>query len=170
MIHGAGGGFDQGELLAEAIVGSGFHPITPSRFGYLRSTFRPGATWDDQAHAFAALLDHLDIDQAAVVAFSAGGSSGLLLALLHPDRVSSLTLVSCGGAKVPTRDALARKQSAALLAIVRYDLPYWLGTHLVERRFMELMGATSDVVASLTAQQRDRIESFIDWMNRPRST
>jgi pimeloyl-ACP methyl ester carboxylesterase len=169
VVHGAGGGFDQGELLASAIVGDGFHRITPSRFGYLRSTNEPNATWDDQAHAYAALLDHLGITKAAVVAFSAGGSSGLLLALLHPDRVSSLTLVSCGGAKVPKQeDVLARKQGDALLAIVRYDLSYWLITHLFERRFMELMGATRDVVANLTADQREHIASFIDWMSPAR--
>ena len=93
----------------------------------------------------------------------------MVLALLHPDRVSSLTLVSCGGAKVPAREnVLAQKQSDALLAIVRYDLPYWLITHLFERRFMELMGATRDVVTNLSPEQCEHIESFIDWMNPAR--
>jgi hypothetical protein len=51
VIHGSGGGYDQGELLVRAVLGEQFHWITPSRFGYLRSTFREGATFDDQAHA-----------------------------------------------------------------------------------------------------------------------
>ena len=59
VIHGSGGGYDQGELLAQAILGEQFHWITPSRFGYLRSTFHEGATFDDQAHAYAHLLDQL---------------------------------------------------------------------------------------------------------------
>jgi len=49
VIHGSGGGYDQGELLARAVLGDQFHWIAPSRFGYLRSTFQEGATFDDQA-------------------------------------------------------------------------------------------------------------------------
>jgi pimeloyl-ACP methyl ester carboxylesterase len=59
VVHGSGGGYDQAELIAQAVLGGDFRWITPSRFGYLRSTFREGATWDDQAHAYAHLLDHL---------------------------------------------------------------------------------------------------------------
>lgn len=44
VVHGSGGGFDQGEILAEAVLGDRFRCIIPSRFGYLGSTFRDGAT------------------------------------------------------------------------------------------------------------------------------
>jgi hypothetical protein len=37
VIHGGGGGYDQGELLVEAVLGDEFHWISPSRFGYLGS-------------------------------------------------------------------------------------------------------------------------------------
>lgn len=37
VIHGAGGGFDQGLDLAEDLVRNGFRVIAPSRFGYLRT-------------------------------------------------------------------------------------------------------------------------------------
>ena len=47
VIHGSGGGYDQGELIAQAVLGGQFHSITPSRFGYLRSTFHEAATWDE---------------------------------------------------------------------------------------------------------------------------
>ena len=57
VIHGSGGGFDQGGLLAGAVLGDNVRWIAPSRFGYLRSTFHQGATFDDQAHAYAFLLD-----------------------------------------------------------------------------------------------------------------
>jgi pimeloyl-ACP methyl ester carboxylesterase len=100
VIHGAGGGHDQGELIAVAVLNEQFHWIAPSRFGYLRSELRAGATSDDQAHAYACLLDHLRVQRVAVVAVSAGGPSALLFALLHPEQVSSLTLKSCG--VVPT--------------------------------------------------------------------
>jgi DNA-directed RNA polymerase subunit N (RpoN/RPB10) len=43
------------------VLGDQFHWIASSRFGYLRSTFQEGATFDDQAHAYAYLLDQLGI-------------------------------------------------------------------------------------------------------------
>ncbi|PKM79853.1 MAG: hypothetical protein CVU89_16275 [Firmicutes bacterium HGW-Firmicutes-14] len=100
VIHGGGGGYDQGELLARIVLGEKFRCITPSRFGYLGSSLPEGATYDDQAHAYAKLLDHLKVEKAAVIGFSAGGPSALLFALLYPDRVSSLTLISAGATNV----------------------------------------------------------------------
>ena len=49
VVHGSGGGYDQGELLVQAGLGSQFHWVAPSRFGYLQSTFHENATFDDQA-------------------------------------------------------------------------------------------------------------------------
>jgi hypothetical protein len=39
MVHGTGGGFDQGLLFAHALKQRGFAVMAPSRFGYLRSSF-----------------------------------------------------------------------------------------------------------------------------------
>ena len=61
VSHGSGGGYDQGELIVQTFLDNHFHWIAPSRFGYLRSTFHNGATFDDQAHAYAALLYHLGV-------------------------------------------------------------------------------------------------------------
>ncbi len=41
MIHGTGGGFDQGLLFTEKLAAKGVRVIAPSRFGYLRSGFGP---------------------------------------------------------------------------------------------------------------------------------
>jgi pimeloyl-ACP methyl ester carboxylesterase len=38
VIHGAGGGYDQGVAIARAFGGEGFRWISPSRFGYLRTS------------------------------------------------------------------------------------------------------------------------------------
>lgn len=67
VIHGSGGGFDQGELIAIAILDERFEWVAPSRFGYLGSTFREGATFDEQAKAYAFLLDHLGLKKVAVL-------------------------------------------------------------------------------------------------------
>ncbi|MEQ8694539.1 MAG: hypothetical protein RIC85_04360 [Gammaproteobacteria bacterium] len=39
MIHGTGGGFDQGLLFASNLRQRGFRIVAPSRFGYLGSAF-----------------------------------------------------------------------------------------------------------------------------------
>lgn len=168
VIHGSGGGYDQGELVVEAVLGDQFHWIAPSRFGYLRSTFNEGATFDDQAHAYAYLLDQLGVEKAAVVAISHGGPSALLLAVLHPERVSSLTLISAGVASSAAPDqaqAQANRQGEMLVTIYRYDPLYWTATNLFKKQFMELMGANETVIAELSPHQREMAEQIIDYMN-----
>ena len=61
VVHGSGGGFDQGELIATAILGEGFDWIAPSRFGYLCSTFREGATFDDQKVALLVVVQRPEV-------------------------------------------------------------------------------------------------------------
>jgi pimeloyl-ACP methyl ester carboxylesterase len=172
VVHGSGGGFDQGELVAQAVLGEGFDWIAPSRFGYLRSTFRDGATFEDQARAFAHLLDTLGIDRVAVLALSHGGPSALLFAALYPQRVSSLTLLSCGVASsIDGEQAGADRKGALLTRIYRHDLPYWAASKLLRRQFLQLMGADEAVVAGLSGPQRELIDRVIDDMNpaSPRS-
>lgn len=166
MVHGSGGGFDQGELLVKAVLDDGFHWIAPSRFGYLRSTFHPGATFDEQADAFEYLLNHLRLDSVAVIALSHGGPSAMLLALRHPERVSSLTLISAGVASsTDPRQASANQQGDALRKIFERDLLYWLITKALRQRFLEIMGASETVIAGLTAEQRHLVDELIDSMN-----
>ena len=166
VIHGSGGGYDQGELVVQAVLGDQFHWIAPSRFGYLRSTFSEGATFDDQAHAYAYLLDQLGVERAAVVAISHGGPSALLLAVLHPERVSSLALISAGVASSDATDqAQANRQGEMLVTIYRYDPLYWTITNLFKKQFLELMGADDTVIAGLSPQQREMSEQLIDYMN-----
>jgi 2-hydroxy-6-oxonona-2,4-dienedioate hydrolase len=171
-IHGSGGGYDQGELLAHAVLGARFHWIAPSRFGYLRSTCKEGATFDDQAHAYACLLDHLIVEKVAVVALSHGGPSALLFAVLHPERVSSLTLISCGVASSPVpSQAKASRQGDMLATVFRCDPLYWAITRLFRKRLTALMGAEAAVIAGLTPEQRELVDQVIEGMNpvSPRS-
>ena len=166
VIHGSGGGFDQGELLAQAVVGDQFHWITPSRYGYLRSTYPKNATFDDQAHAYAHLLDQLGIKKVAVVALSHGGPSALLFAVLYPERVSSLTLISCGVASSAAEEQVQASQKGGMwVTIFKYDPIYWAITKLFRKQLMELMGANDEVIASLTPGQRELVDQVIDYMN-----
>ncbi|MCV2355610.1 alpha/beta hydrolase [Paucibacter sp. B2R-40] len=168
LVHGSGGGWDQGELLARAALGEDtiLRWIAPSRFGYLRSTFKPAATFDDQAHAYVHLLDHLGIKRVAVVALSHGGPSALLFAALHPERVSSLTLVSAGvAASAAAEQSAASDKGCMLTAIFQQDFRYWAMTKALRRQFMELMGASPAVSQSLTTEQRRLADEVIDFMN-----
>lgn len=172
VIHGSGGGYDQGELMVQALLDERFRWIAPSRFGYLRSTFRDGATFDHQAHAYAHLLDQLRVRKAAVVALSHGGPSALLFAVLHPERVSSLTLISAGVASSKEESqAQASEKGDMLMAIFRHDPLYWAIGKFFRRQLMGLMGASDAVVAGLTHAQRELVDRIIDYMNpvSPRS-
>lgn len=166
VIHGSGGGYDQGEIMVRTLLGERFHWIAPSRFGYLRSTFLDGATFDDQAHAYAYLLDRLGVKKVAVVALSHGGPSALLFAVLHPERVSSLTLISTGVASSTEKDQTqANQKGNMLLTIFKHDPLYWAITKLFKRQLMELMGANDAVIAGLTPAQQELVDQVILFMS-----
>jgi 2-hydroxy-6-oxonona-2,4-dienedioate hydrolase len=56
VIHGAGGGFDQGVLLGRELAARGYRAIAVSRFGYWRTPMPPDASPETQADAHACLL------------------------------------------------------------------------------------------------------------------
>lgn len=172
VIHGSGGGFDQGELVARAVLGEGFRWIAPSRFGYLRSSLPSGATFEDQADAYARLLDHLGIQRVAVVALSQGGPSALFFALKYPERVNSLILISCGvSSSSDVKQAQANRAGDTLKTIFKYDFVYWGVSTVFRRQLMGLMGADDGVIAKLSTDQTRIVDEIIDFMNpvKPRS-
>ena len=91
--HGTPGGFDQGIAFARFLGAERCTFISPSRPGYLRTPLASGASPQQQADLYAALLDVLGIDQASIIGFSGGGPSALQFALRHPDRCRSLVMV-----------------------------------------------------------------------------
>ena len=93
VVHGAGGGFDQGMDFAEPLVQSGFRVIAMSRFGYLRTPLPADASVAAQADAHACLLDVLDIPRATVIGASVGAPSSIQFALRHPERTTALVLM-----------------------------------------------------------------------------
>lgn len=94
VSHGGGGGFDQALACVELLGDPPLRVIAPSRFGYLRTPLPARPSPEAQADAYAALLDALGVDRAAVLAFSAGGMSAVAFALRHPGRCWGLVLVS----------------------------------------------------------------------------
>ncbi|MCC0035078.1 MAG: alpha/beta hydrolase [Hoeflea sp.] len=68
VVHGAGGGYDQGRLLPMRFGGDGYRWISVSRFGYLRSELPEDGSTLAQAEAFADLIDALGVGKVAVLA------------------------------------------------------------------------------------------------------
>ncbi|WP_420133841.1 alpha/beta fold hydrolase [Rhodopseudomonas sp.] len=96
-LHGGMGGCDQSLLLARAALGDDppYRILALSRPGYLGTPQSSGATPEDQADLYAALLDALKIGRATVIAVSAGGPSALHFTLRYPRRSSGVVLISC---------------------------------------------------------------------------
>lgn len=101
-LHGAMGGHDQGELLAQTVGPRGHRYINVSRPGYLGTPLGSGASPEAQADLFAALLDVLQIDDVAVLAISGGGPSAIHFAARHPARCRALVLCSTCGTSIDT--------------------------------------------------------------------
>ena len=91
-IHGQPGGYDQALALAR-VAGPGMRVVAPSRPGYL-DTPADHADLDAQADLMAALLDALEVADAAVLALSAGAPVALRLAERHPERVRAVALIA----------------------------------------------------------------------------
>ena len=84
LLHGTPGGYDQ------AIPIEGMRVLAPSRPGYLRTPLDTGRTPQEQADAYAALMDSLGIDQVIVMGASGGGPSAIAFAVRHPKRTVAL--------------------------------------------------------------------------------
>ncbi len=102
-LHGSPGGVDQVRRLLIAQYGEAgppFRAIIPSRPGYLRTPLATGATPAEQADAFAALLDVVNVQRAVVLGASDGGPAAVEFALRHPGRCSGLILWSAVTQKI----------------------------------------------------------------------
>jgi pimeloyl-ACP methyl ester carboxylesterase len=163
VIHGAGGGYDQG-LLIGTDVGEGYRLIAPSRFGYLKTPAPDDYSPAAQADAHAALLDFLDIERTIVVAASAGAPSAIELALRHPARISRLVLLvprtyhptELIGAddSVPSQAVLGLIESSA-------DFLFWLGMRVSRGSIVRFFGVPPEVEAKAPREERDRVTKVI---------
>jgi pimeloyl-ACP methyl ester carboxylesterase len=91
---------------------------------------------------------------------------------LYPERVSSLTLLSCGVAS--SSDAAqeqANQKGDMLTAIFKHDWLYWTASKLLRKQLIALMGANEAVIEGFTNEQRELVDRVIDYMNpvAPRS-
>lgn len=159
MIHGSGGGFDQGLDFSAPLAREGVRIIAPSRFGYLRSAMPEGATVEMQADALDWLMNRLGIQQAVIIGGSAGALSATQLALRHPERCRGLVLV------VPALHAPDRLPGAnaapdpgtqrAINAVLGSDLLFWAGVRGAPD-FMTRMVLATDPATVKAARDSER--------------
>jgi pimeloyl-ACP methyl ester carboxylesterase len=163
-IHGAGGGYDQG-LLVASDFGDGYRIIAPSRFGYLKAPVPDDYSPAAQADAHVALLNSLDIKRAIVVAASAGAPSAIEMALRHPERVTSLVLLvprtyhptqSIGADEsVPSRAVLRIIESSA-------DFLFWLTIRFSRASVVRFLGVPPEMEASASVEERARVTEVMN--------
>jgi pimeloyl-ACP methyl ester carboxylesterase len=167
VVHGAGGGYDQGLDLGEPLARLGFRVIAVSRFGYLRTLLPADASAEAQADAHACLLDALAVRRAAVVGASAGAPSSLQFALRHPDRCSALVLlvpalyVPRPGGAPPVR---ASKSTRLLFnSALRSDFLFWAAGHLLRPTVTRaILGTPPAVVKRASPEERARVERMLE--------
>jgi pimeloyl-ACP methyl ester carboxylesterase len=168
VVHGAGGGFDQGLSIFGAALSAGSHRIIAvSRFGYLRTPLPSDASAAAQADAHACVLDALGIERAAVAAASAGAPSALQLAVRHPERVSALVLmVPAAYAPRPGGEAAVRTPPGTLRLFdtaLRFDFVYWAIRRAAPSLLISgLLGTPLEVVERADAAERARVGAMLD--------
>lgn len=178
VIHGAGGGFDQGLELAQPLIESGYRVIAPSRFGYLGTPLPEDASPMAQADAHARLLDALGIDKAALVAFSAGAPSAMQLCLRHPGRCRALVLgvplaycprpdgAARAGAREEARGKAAGQKSTVkellLNTMLSSDFAFWTLRKLARGAMIKtVLGTPPEDLRQAGAEEEARLTEFL---------
>ncbi|HET9639247.1 MAG TPA: alpha/beta hydrolase [Allosphingosinicella sp.] len=164
VIHGAGGGYDQGLMLGREMFGSGFDVIAPSRFGYLATPAPADSSPSAQADAHAALLDQLRIFGAiTVVGVSAGAPSAIELALRHPERVSALILAvpRAYAPGVPEVSAPVESRTMLRMVMAGADFAFWAASRFARRSVVRFLGVPPKVEAKAAQMDRERVTQVI---------
>jgi 2-hydroxy-6-oxonona-2,4-dienedioate hydrolase len=167
MIHGSGGGHDQGMAWARPLVAKGVRVIAMSRFGYLRTPRPIDASPEAQADAHACLLDTLEIAKAAVMGVSAGGPSALQMAIRHPERVSALILVVPIAYKPDTvansAPPISDDEDSLLLRLLGSDFLFWTVLRMAPDSLVRHVLATPpEQVARASVSERDRVNDMAE--------
>ena len=161
-IHGAGGGHDQGALLARAFLPEGYRWIAPSRFGYIGASLPADPSTAAQADAFAELLDGLGIDRMTVLAMSGGVPPALQFATRHPGRTQALILLA-----LASYAPLTAEEQDLPVPIWLYnmlfatDLPLWAVLRLSPRALAPIFDARADLTARMTTSEATFLDAMI---------
>ena len=167
MVHGSGGGHDQGMAFAGALAQQGIRVIAMSRFGYLRTPMPTDASAAAQADAHVCLLDALGIRQAGVLGGSAGAPSALQMVIRHPDRVSALVLLVPLAYKPPTladsAPPLPPWVESTMMRLIGSDFLFWAALHVARDQVIKVVLATPpELLTSASSPERARVSAMLD--------
>jgi len=156
IAHGTLGGYDQGLAIARLFDQSRFTFVPVSRAGYLGSGIPTGLTCSQQADSYAALLDALGLEKAAIIGVSGGGPSALQFALRHPQRCSGLVLLSAIARRKPTLPPLFRAIVSMQEVLTRFDFIWWPAYRFGQRLMMRSSGLSPAEVEAVMADRQKR--------------
>jgi pimeloyl-ACP methyl ester carboxylesterase len=156
IAHGSLGGYDQGLAIARLFDQRRFTFIPVSRAGYLGSGIPTGLTCAQQADSYAALLDSLGLEKAAIIGASGGGPSALQFALRHPQRCSALVLMSAIARRKPTLPPIFRAIISMQEVLTRYDFIWWPAYRFGQRLMMRSNGVSPAEVEIIMADRQKR--------------
>jgi pimeloyl-ACP methyl ester carboxylesterase len=167
VVHGSGGGHDQGMAFAGTLAQHGIRVIAMSRFGYLRTPMPADASAEAQADAHVCLLDALGIQRAAVMGGSAGAPSALQMAIRHPDRVSALILLVPLAYKPPTQGESAPPMQAWIREVIQRlvgsDFVFWTALHVARDQVIKfVLGTPPELLKTASQHERERVASMLD--------
>lgn len=167
MVHGAGGGYDQGLDIAAPLVGHGFRIIAMSRFGYLRTPLPADASAAAQADAHAHLLDALNIRRVVVFGVSAGGPSAMQFALRHPERTAALVLMVPAAFAPRPVDARSKRMPPGVEFLIetalKSDFLFWALIRFARQTAIRaILGTPPALVQSANAEERASVAQVLD--------
>lgn len=156
VVHGSGGGDDQGRLIAER-----FFPecrvIAVSRFGYLGSEMPKKPNNKKQASIYKFILEAENISSVYVVGLSAGGPSSVEFAIEYPENCAGLILIAAMGA--PTLNEGVKIHRLFTL-IARSDFFYGLIAMFVRERKNIRIPLSEKIMSQLNKED----EHFVKFM------
>jgi pimeloyl-ACP methyl ester carboxylesterase len=161
VLHGTGGGWDQGLAVTQGLIRSGYRVIAPSRFGYLRTPLPPNADPAAEADMWACFLSALDVGRASVIGISAGAAPAMQFAMRYPDRTSSLILlVPAAGGIIPPDPELA-PSPFVMKVVLQWDFPFWAAMHVLPKTMLSIVAVPASLVRRLPTQDRDSLDATI---------
>lgn len=160
ILHGSGGGYDQGKYFAE-LIGGDYKWIAPSRFGFLGSPVPKGADSVLQADIVASLLGVLGIGKVGVVGVSMGGPSSILFALRHKEKTNSLALISAASHAIGSRPVILE----AVFRVFLNNYIFWSMVRLNPSILLSALGVPRIVQEELSTHEIARLYAFLHSIN-----
>lgn len=165
VVHGSGGGFDQGLAIGADYAARGWRVIAPSRFGYLRTPW-PDTPSDNvgaaQADHLACLLDALAVAKVTILGVSAGAIAATEFAVRHPQRTQALVLMVPAGYRPDSTPPFPGWAQRVLEATISADLPFWLATRLAPDAVRHLvLGTPPAEYAAASPTERERTDRLL---------